>query len=46
VPPSGDTEAAETAIAEARDIATQLRCQPLIDRTETIETISSRAAAS
>jgi class 3 adenylate cyclase/predicted ATPase len=28
----GDTEAAETAIAEARDIARTLRCQPLLDR--------------
>lgn len=28
----GDAEAAETAIAEARDIATRLRCQPLLDR--------------
>ena len=42
----GDTEAAETAIAEARDIAARLRCQPLFDRTETIERISPRAAAS
>jgi hypothetical protein len=33
----GDTEAAETAIAEARDIAARLRCQPLLDRTEAIE---------
>ena len=33
----GDTQAAETAIAEARDIATRLRCQPLLDRTETIQ---------
>jgi len=28
----GDTEAAETAITEARGIATRLRCQPLLDR--------------
>jgi predicted ATPase len=28
----GDTEAAETAINEARDIADHLRCQPLLDR--------------
>jgi hypothetical protein len=33
----GDAEAAETAIAEARDIATRLRCQPLLDRTERIQ---------
>ena len=29
----GDTEAAEAAIGEARDIAGRLRCQPLLDRT-------------
>jgi hypothetical protein len=28
----GDTGAAETAITEAREIAQQLRCQPLLDR--------------
>ena len=28
----GDTEAAEAAIGEARDIARNLRCQPLLDR--------------
>jgi hypothetical protein len=28
----GDTEAAEEAISEARDIADRLRCQPLLDR--------------
>ncbi len=28
----GDTEAAETAISEARDIAARLGCQPLLDR--------------
>jgi hypothetical protein len=28
----GDDEAAEAAIAEARDIAGHLRCQPLHDR--------------
>jgi len=42
----GDTEAAGTTIAEARDIAARLRCQPLLDRTETIAPISPRAAAS
>jgi hypothetical protein len=42
----GDTEAAETAIAEARDIAARLRCQQLFDRAETIQPISPRAAAS
>ena len=28
----GDTNAAEAAISEARDIAGRLRCQPLLDR--------------
>ena len=28
----GDTDAAETAISEARGIAERLRCQPLLDR--------------
>ena len=28
----GDTEAAEAAVGEARDIAGRLRCQPLLDR--------------
>ena len=28
----GDTDAAEAAIGEARDIARNLRCQPLLDR--------------
>ena len=28
----GDAEAAEAAIGEARDIARNLRCQPLLDR--------------
>ena len=31
-----DTEAAEAAIGEARDIARNLRCQPLLDRAATI----------
>ena len=34
----GDTEAAETAITEARGIATRLRCQPLLDRAGTMST--------
>jgi hypothetical protein len=42
----GDTEAAETAITEARDIATRLRCQPLLDCAETIQPVSPRAVAS
>jgi len=33
----GDSKAAEAAIAEARDIAARLRCQPLLDRSETIQ---------
>jgi class 3 adenylate cyclase len=40
-----DAEAAETAIAEARGIATRLRCQPLLDRAAAIQPISPRAAA-
>jgi tetratricopeptide (TPR) repeat protein len=31
-----DTEAAEAAIAEARDIAGRLRCQPLLDRADAL----------
>jgi hypothetical protein len=42
----GDTEAAETAIAEARDVAARLRCQPLLDRAGTIQPISPHAAVS
>ena len=42
----GDTEAAESALAEARDIATRLRCQPLLDRAEPVQPVSPRAAAS
>jgi len=34
----GDTEAADTAITEARDIGTRLRCQPLLDRAGAIST--------
>ena len=36
LPRLGDTDAAEAAIAEARDIAERLRCQPLLDRSATI----------
>jgi len=42
----GDAEAAETAIAEARDIAIRLRCRPLLERGETIQPASPRVAAS
>jgi predicted ATPase len=41
----GETQAAETATAEARDIATRLRCQPLLDRADTIQPASRRTAA-
>jgi tetratricopeptide (TPR) repeat protein len=42
----GDTEAAETAIGEARGIAGRLRCQPLLDRAGTIQPATPRTAAS
>jgi hypothetical protein len=41
----GNSEATEAAIAEARDIAARLRCQPLLDRSETIQPVSPRVAA-
>ena len=44
--PLGDDEAAEAAISEARDIAQQLRCQPLLDRAENLQPTRPRAAAS
>jgi class 3 adenylate cyclase len=43
---TGDAEAAEAAIAEARDIADRLRCQPLLDRAGHIQPARSRAATS
>jgi class 3 adenylate cyclase/predicted ATPase len=43
---TGDDEAARTAIGEAREIAQQLRCQPLGDRAETIQPTRPRTAAS
>jgi len=43
---SGDDEAAGAAISEARIIAERLRCQPLLDRAETIQPARSRTAAS
>jgi class 3 adenylate cyclase/predicted ATPase len=41
-----DGEAAEAAVGEARDIADRLRCQPLLDRAETIQPARPRTAAS
>jgi tetratricopeptide (TPR) repeat protein len=42
----GQTGAAEAAIGEARAIATQLRCQPLLDRAEaTAEPVNARTSA-
>jgi class 3 adenylate cyclase/tetratricopeptide (TPR) repeat protein len=42
----GQTGAAEAAIGEARAIATQLRCQPLLDRAEaTTEPVNARTSA-
>jgi hypothetical protein len=41
----GDTEAAETAIAEARDIAGRLRCQPLLDRAANLTPAQPPASA-
>jgi class 3 adenylate cyclase/predicted ATPase len=43
---TGDNEAAAAAIGEARDIAQRLRCQPLLDRAETIQPARPRTAAS
>jgi len=43
--PLGDAEAAETAIAEARTIAQQLRCQPLLDRVADVAPAESRTRA-
>jgi class 3 adenylate cyclase len=42
----GDVEAARAAIAEAAKIAQCLRCQPLLDRAETIQPASPAPAAS
>jgi hypothetical protein len=42
----GETEAAGTATGEARGIATRLRCQPLLDRADTILPATHRTAAS
>jgi len=42
----GDTEAATAAIGEARGIAQQLGCQPLLDRAQTIQDARPRTATS
>jgi predicted ATPase/class 3 adenylate cyclase len=42
----GETEAAGAATGEARGIATRLRCQPLLDRADTILPAMHRTAAS
>jgi len=42
----GEGKAARAAIGEAREIATRLRCQPLLDRADTIQPTRSRTAAS
>ena len=42
----GDDQAAEAAIGEARSIAQRLRCQPLLDRADTIQPANPRTAAS
>ena len=36
----GDADAAEAATAEARDIASRLRCQPLLDRTAALTPVN------
>jgi class 3 adenylate cyclase/predicted ATPase len=42
----GDNEASAAAAGEAADIATQLGCQPLIDRADTIQPARPRTTAS
>ena len=42
----GDDQAAAAAIGEAAGIAARLGCQPLLDRTETIQPARPRTAAS
>jgi hypothetical protein len=43
---TGEDEAATAAIGEATGIAQQLRCQPLLDRADTIQPARPRTAAS
>jgi hypothetical protein len=42
---TGDDQAAEAAIGEAHEIGQRLRCRPLLDRAETIQTATTRTAA-
>ena len=41
----GNDQAAAAAIGEAAGIARQLRCQPLLDRADTIQAVTPRTAA-
>jgi class 3 adenylate cyclase/tetratricopeptide (TPR) repeat protein len=41
----GDADAAAQAVTEARDIARRLRCQPLLDRADAIESAQTRVRA-
>jgi hypothetical protein len=43
---TGDTEAAGAAIREAAGISQRLRCQPLLDRANTIQPARSATASS
>jgi len=43
---TGEDEAAQAAVGEATGIAQRLGCQPLLDRADTIQPASARAAAS
>ena len=43
---TGDDEAAAAAAGEARSIAQQLRCQPLLDRADTTQPATPQATAS
>jgi hypothetical protein len=42
---TGDDQAAAAAAGEARGIAGRLRCQPLLDRADTIQAARPRTAA-
>jgi hypothetical protein len=42
----GEAEAAAAATGEAAGIARRLRCQPLLDRADTIQPTTARTAAS
>ncbi|HJY60848.1 MAG TPA: hypothetical protein VJ418_31090, partial [Streptosporangiaceae bacterium] len=41
----GDPDAAAQTVAEARDIARRLRCQPLLDRADALDSAPSRIHA-